>query len=388
MKITKDTTITELIHDDHFAYIDLDEGELCHWKYVKKKKLPNGKWRYYYDLEDLKKDVKSTINGLMKRISSKTRSGGKNVQQYASSLTKTVKTTTNKLTSNIRNIATKAKKNTHKYIAKVPSGDTYRYFYSEKAYRSYLKGKNAVDKILDKSVNATASDTAKANAKTFTVQALFGSFGKAVYNTVAPAFAAIQIALTTPKSFSELKKIDEPQNSDEHQLAINPDYEYGKKYDYSMNCSFCTAAYDLRKRGYDVEANPISMVEAYTIEDICGWYKGAKSVSKSEVESRYRTQALVNPKEAPTKREMLMDELKRNGDGARGHLALYWATGGGHDVVWEVENGEVVFRDCQTGEISRTLEYLAYTTGYDYLRTDNLEPTEEVLRTVRTRKKR
>lgn len=27
-------------------------NELTHWKYIKKKKLPNGKWRYYYDIED------------------------------------------------------------------------------------------------------------------------------------------------------------------------------------------------------------------------------------------------------------------------------------------------------------------------------------------------
>ena len=36
-------------------YIDLAEGELMHWKYIKKTKLPNGKWRYYYDAKYIKK---------------------------------------------------------------------------------------------------------------------------------------------------------------------------------------------------------------------------------------------------------------------------------------------------------------------------------------------
>jgi hypothetical protein len=37
----------------NIAYIDLDEGELMHWKYIKRVKLPNGKYRYYYDQSEL-----------------------------------------------------------------------------------------------------------------------------------------------------------------------------------------------------------------------------------------------------------------------------------------------------------------------------------------------
>lgn len=48
---------------DNISYIDLDESELMHWKYIKREKLPNGKWRYYYDESELKKyedNVKTT----------------------------------------------------------------------------------------------------------------------------------------------------------------------------------------------------------------------------------------------------------------------------------------------------------------------------------------
>jgi hypothetical protein len=73
MRITSTTTISEIMHDDeneslnsnisidvlardyNIAYIDLDEGELMHWKYIKRVKLPNGKWRYYYDQSELDK---------------------------------------------------------------------------------------------------------------------------------------------------------------------------------------------------------------------------------------------------------------------------------------------------------------------------------------------
>ena len=33
------------------------DDELYHWKYIKKVKKPNGKWRYYYDTKQLKKDL-------------------------------------------------------------------------------------------------------------------------------------------------------------------------------------------------------------------------------------------------------------------------------------------------------------------------------------------
>lgn len=380
MKITGDTPIGDLTHHDSFD--EMSEDELMHWKYIKREKI-KGKWRYYYDYKSLKKDIKSTLNSIVKKTTKLVSSGKKTLSKY---INKPVESTISKVTSGTKNIVESVKKRVFKYIAKVPVGDTYRYFYSDKAYQAYLKGKNTVDKSLDKKLNVTPSDTAKTNAKSFISRTLTSGFGKAVYGLVAPALVALQVELTTPKSFSELKKTNTKETNDEHQKKVNPKYD-ASTYDYSMNCSFCTAAYDLRKRGYDVEANPISMVEAYTVEDVCGWYKGAKSVSKSTVEAQYRKQ-VTKTKEAPSESDMLSTALKKYGDGARGHLALYWDYGGGHDVIWEVENNEVVFRDCQTGEISRTLSYLSYASDYDYVRVDNLEPTEYVLRTVRNRKAR
>lgn len=36
-------------------YVDLNENELVHWKYIKRVKLRNGKWRYIYDDSSLEK---------------------------------------------------------------------------------------------------------------------------------------------------------------------------------------------------------------------------------------------------------------------------------------------------------------------------------------------
>lgn len=368
------------------SFREIKDDELMHWKYIKREKV-NGKWRYWYDADSLKKDVKSLVNNVTKKTRKIVNSGKKSVGKYRTkSLSSTIKSTVSKIADNTKKLVSSIKKNVHKYIAKVPTGDNeYRYFYSEKAYQAYLKGKNAVDKALSKNVNATPSDVTKQNAKNFVSNALFGGFGKAVYNLVAPALAAIQVALTTPRSFDELKKTNKKQSNDEHQKAINPNYD-PTTYDNSMNCTFCSSAYDLRKRGYDVEANPISMCEAYTIDDISKWYENPQVVSKKTVDNYYNSLGIGD--DIPfSKQDRLSKVLRSNGEGSRGHLILYWGTGGAHDVIWEVENGEVVLRDCQTGEVNRTLSLLSYAVDYEYMRTDNLEPTEEILRTVRNRKR-
>lgn len=58
MKIDLNMPISELMHGESdqvttIYYIDLDEDEMMHWKYIKREKLPNGKYRYYYDQSEL-----------------------------------------------------------------------------------------------------------------------------------------------------------------------------------------------------------------------------------------------------------------------------------------------------------------------------------------------
>lgn len=43
------------------CYIDLWPNEMMHWKYLKREKLHNGKYRYWYDKESLKKDIDTRL---------------------------------------------------------------------------------------------------------------------------------------------------------------------------------------------------------------------------------------------------------------------------------------------------------------------------------------
>lgn len=46
----------QLFHSDTFLGEEFSD-ELYHWKYVKREKLPSGKYRYYYDKDKLKDDI-------------------------------------------------------------------------------------------------------------------------------------------------------------------------------------------------------------------------------------------------------------------------------------------------------------------------------------------
>lgn len=55
MRINWETPVDELYHGENVAYIDLDADEIVHFKYIKREKLPNGKYRYYYDQSELER---------------------------------------------------------------------------------------------------------------------------------------------------------------------------------------------------------------------------------------------------------------------------------------------------------------------------------------------
>lgn len=57
MRIDWNTPVDVLMHGSNISYVDLDENELVHFKYIKREKLSNGRYRYYYDVDQLKDDL-------------------------------------------------------------------------------------------------------------------------------------------------------------------------------------------------------------------------------------------------------------------------------------------------------------------------------------------
>ena len=168
-----------------------------------------------------------------------------------------------------------------------------------------------------------------------------------------------------------LKRKTTETNQNEDMAACNPKYLKGGVY--KNNCISCTLAYDMRRRGYDVEAMPIDTTSATngSLPVQLGFYKGEK-LETFEV-----------PSDDEAAMKQFSDRILKYGDGSRGLLRIRWKNGDGHAAIWEVSGDAVVIRDPQNNTIVNLSDYLRRAKTFYYFRTDNLKLTDKVTEFVR-----
>ena len=305
--------------------------------------------------EKISKDISKSAKEISKDIS-------KSAKEISKDISKSAKEISKDISSAIKKTSLKIEKKVEKTIGKAEKMTT---FGAKKVKKSMEKiGSNSVDKLetfKDRAISIGKTSVALA-ASTLKNQKLYDSIMEKVNETTQPV-----------KDFDDLKTKKKNQSDEEDMAEVNQNYK-SNMYEYTNNCAYCTMAYEMRQRGYDVEANPIDPMTVNTIDDIASWYEG---------EDPYQVSVLaVGPEIAAAEVEK---HLASYGDGARGQFCTYWIGGGGHSVAWEVVDGDVVLRDCQTNETVDVIDYLQYSTDATFFRTDNLELTEEALKCVRNR---
>lgn len=145
---------------------------------------------------------------------------------------------------------------------------------------------------------------------------------------------------------------------------------------YRENCTNCVAAYDLRRRGYDVEAKPlvggrpsrVMIMESYNMPD------------GSEMQfSDYFQRAQKIPKN-----RILKHIIDNNPVGSRGFIWGAWGRSrSGHIWNWEItEDRKVRFIEPQNPEPVSTRHYIKDITSTQYIRTDDLKPKPGVSKFV------
>lgn len=207
---------------------------------------------------------------------------------------------------------------------------------------------------------------------------------------------------------------------DEDMALVNPNYDRTNP-NTSQNCALCTIAYDLRRRGYDVEAaervsdlSILDMAEIYGIDVL-------DITTGSELTRGYKTEAkeadlwdkftsfILNSDKTSAEQENILSaysdmlteptgtaqewvrlftsDVVGYGEGARGNLSVKWSSSDGrHSMIWEIENDKVVIRDSQTNETYNLIEVFERVSNFQYFRTDNATPTEDILKYVKNRK--
>lgn len=306
-----------------------------------------------YEAQIVKDSVTKSVLAVLKKTASKFSKSGKspklsnNILDIPSASLKKDGSKEGKLKrvkSNKNKVTTKPLKG-HKYIAKVKISDgTYRYFYDQDEYDAYLRKKEY-----------------QKNSPSF-----MDEFKKTpVTETSEEALAKINPHVDW--SYSQYKYYNDLPDEQVKKLKDSGKVSQktvGDTQAYDMNCMNCTTAYELRRRGYDVEAGAwrASNTQYASLEN---WYEGVK------VKEVKKTNNLIKAIQSD------------NPPGSRGNLMVQWSNGGGHSMAYEVDSkGKVHILDPQTNSVVDEDKLPDLISSAHYARTDNLKLKEGVLDTV------
>lgn len=163
-------------------------------------------------------------------------------------------------------------------------------------------------------------------------------------------------------------------------IAVNGGKK-GNKYGYNRqkNCVFCSIAYDMRRRGYDVRAQ--EAINGVIDNVIKKAYSGK---IKSTIECKRSEDPILRAKGMTSEEFQTMhDNIVKDGDNTSGEVTLSWKASapnrpinGGHSLRYEVKNGDLYFVDPQIGEVmsgKKAYDYFKNAIDIEHYRTDNLK---------------
>lgn len=213
-----------------------------------------------------------------------------------------------------------------------------------------------------------------------------GSTKKKIAVKMKPTFSPGPLGpqqMEAPTLKAALGKKGEPKSIGDATVGTNPNYS-GDYSEYSMNCQRCVIAYELRRRGYDVEALPtfegdkLPLVRYSKNKLYSGAWRGAFQKSKLESVGAKTSQGVI---------DNIEKRMTDFGPGSRAVIQIFYKGGGGH--VFNVENvgGKVVYIEAQTGKVKNIQNTLSmvHTGDVNFVRTDNLRISERAKRFVRAK---
>lgn len=147
--------------------------------------------------------------------------------------------------------------------------------------------------------------------------------------------------------------------------GANPNYNVDRKY--RVNCQRCVQAYELRRRGYNVEALPKPKGRSYI-----SWgnecFIDSKTVLSGRADSFFEMRRY---------KQDIFDKLANSPDGSRHVIYAQWKRGGAHVFVAEKENGVIKFVDPQSGKMDCSSHFDKAVDGkYGIFRLDDKDLTD------------
>lgn len=167
---------------------------------------------------------------------------------------------------------------------------------------------------------------------------------------------------------SALGRKGSPKTADEAVHGVN-EHNYSKDSAYRINCQRCIWAYELQRRGYDVEALPN--------RDNLGSNRRWHGIVDGQINYEY----LGNPFGRNTHKaneKQATQIMSGWGEGSRGVVQIARKGGSGHVFNVEYSRGKITVYEAQSGhKVDSLASYLTQQkamTGYvQMFRTDNLK---------------
>ena len=167
-----------------------------------------------------------------------------------------------------------------------------------------------------------------------------------------------------------LGKKGKAKTIDDALANTNPNHKKGREY--RENCQRCIYAYELRRRGYDVEALPATLTKNDPMFENSRWEHGFIG---------QRWERNLGKRNAEVEQNVI-SKMQQWGDGSRAVGYVAWKGGGAH--VFNIENhgGKVTIFDAQDGKRYKLSDYLSISRPSltEISRVDNLQPNNNVLK--------
>lgn len=355
----------------------LGDNELQHWKYIKK--IPVGKgFRYFYSwdeyrafLADPAAELQKAGNQAKQEITKAGRAASQHIEKGKGRVEKSIrkdnrsrmtvgavreankKTELTKRTK-LRALAERAKekwnKNTAEIKKKVEKAKQWlddRRNPLEAWKRKRIEKEKAEREMYEKKREQLAKKYKYIDKKTIN--------GKTVYFYTQDEINAYNrkknYIANEPDFMKSVKHSDTAFTSEEDAMLVNPKFDSFDP-DYSYNCAECSAIYELRRRGYDVESNGES-----GLGENADKYNSAKRFDLFyENADTHRFKPTNSDADAKKQWEA---EFEQYPPGSRGDISFKWKDyNSAHSIVWEKDlDGNVHFIDCQPSGHGNRVEY-------------------------------
>lgn len=142
-------------------------------------------------------------------------------------------------------------------------------------------------------------------------------------------------------------------------MMANPGYEGVPNMPHTVNCQRCVPTYEMRRRGYDVIANPNN---------------GGINLSGKEFFVDPKTKQFPKVSEWERSANKFIKKLQHQPDGRYGVLNIWKGDSRyGHTWVAEIKNGKIKFIDPQPGKSIPLDVYLSKSSRLAFYRMDNMQ---------------